>query len=68
MHLQLDDVSTHSRAKAAAGKLCAIPNGDRPVSTHSRAKAAALEVELASWQYKVSTHSRAKAAAPYIKK
>ena len=43
MHLQLDDVSTHSRAKAAAGKLCAIPNGDRAVSTHSRAKAAAQD-------------------------
>ena len=57
------DVSTHSRAEAAAflHRYCALQN---PVSTHSRAEAAAYG---SAYQYlsqiHVSTHSRAEAAA-----
>ena len=55
-------VSTHSRAKAAAGGLTK-KSSKIPVSTHSRAKAAAKSQKLDYVNITVSTHSRAKAAA-----
>ena len=59
----LNQVSTHSRAEAAARFAHWLTNSDR-VSTHSRAEAAAYF--LSKFPIKgmiVSTHSRAEAAA-----
>ena len=60
------DVSTHSRAKAAAGKLCAIPNGDRAVSTHSRAKAAAEVKKMIEKTYHLFQHTAARRRLPSV--
>ncbi len=63
----INNVSTHSRAEAAAKKF--LWSGKRcKVSTHSRAEAAANDGFVVEEHYYVSTHSRAEAAAPYIKK
>ena len=58
----IDEVSTHSRAEAAAGGFADSGDG-QPVSTHSRAEAAALIFENQFFHLIVSTHSRAEAAA-----
>ena len=58
----LSDVSTHSRAEAAAKRIGA----DKVawlVSTHSRAEAAACSSSAKRGDGSVSTHSRAEAAA-----
>ena len=57
----LDNVSTHSRLKAAG----IMPTKERlmtPVSTHSRLKAAGSGEFGGYWPFWVSTHSRLKAA------
>ena len=56
------DVSTHSRSKAAARVLRRVSKG-QPVSTHSRSKAAAAINGIHFVPAVVSTHSRSKAAA-----
>ena len=60
--LVANDVSTHSRTKAAAATIVAMRAIDG-VSTHSRTKAAADATLVANGQTWVSTHSRTKAAA-----
>ncbi len=61
----LCDVSTHSRAEAAAVKSYTIYKLYH-VSTHSRAEAAAWKVTILQTTMMVSTHSRAEAAACQI--
>ena len=61
-HSESIEVSTHSRAEAAAHKTrfyFVLKN----VSTHSRAEAAAIKAKLKRAFLLVSTHSRAEAAA-----
>ena len=57
----LDNISTHSRAKAA-GVVFSPHRLPRGISTHSRAKAAGQSIENVMSMYRISTHSRAKAA------
>ena len=57
------NVSTHSRAEAAAHPVLE-PTSEWSVSTHSRAEAAASRSKnLRYFEFFVSTHSRAEAAA-----
>ena len=56
------EVSTHSRAEAAAKGNKSMPVGST-VSTHSRAEAAANGTHVVLDRAIVSTHSRAEAAA-----
>ena len=56
------NVSTHSRAEAAANSSEPTLRADM-VSTHSRAEAAACYWRKRRSYYRVSTHSRAEAAA-----
>ena len=58
----LDDVSTHSRLKAAANQKLKLLE-EVGVSTHSRLKAAANNFLHSEIILSVSTHSRLKAAA-----
>ena len=57
-----DNVSTHSRPKAAAALMSGF-FGVYMVSTHSRPKAAAAHKDKQAMSQVVSTHSRPKAAA-----
>jgi len=63
-HLCAIAVSTHSRAKAAAGNRLIVIKLDK-VSTHSRAKAAAFGMVGIHLDTGVSTHSHPKVAAYY---
>ena len=57
----IEEVSTHSRPKAAGLNSCKILVTEN-VSTHSRPKAAGIYIRRRSQSYPVSTHSRPKAA------
>ena len=63
---EFNNVSTHSRPKAAVQSLCRLAR-QLAVSTHSRPKAAA-DYQSENIDYVVvSTHSRPKAAEPLLK-